>query len=129
MDPTDLEWYTTILDKCKSLDINDFLHNVSPYVVNHMLPPQRAAPSNVSDSSRPVAVPRCRLVETEIVGSGETTRERSSVPRQDTPNLGTLFGEGSREFNQFGTMQEEMHRDPDVFAVEVGNLVSLSRGY
>jgi hypothetical protein len=71
-------------------------------------------------------VPRCRLVETEIVGSGETTRERSSVPRQDTPNLGTLFGEGSREFNQFGTMQGEMHRDPDVFAVEVGKPVSSS---
>jgi hypothetical protein len=64
MDPMDLEWYTTILDEYKSLDINDFLHNVSPYVVNRMFPPQRVAPSNVSDSSHPAAVPRRRLVET-----------------------------------------------------------------
>jgi hypothetical protein len=39
MDPMDLEWYTAILDECKLLNINDFLHNVSPYVVNRMLPP------------------------------------------------------------------------------------------
>jgi hypothetical protein len=102
MDPTDLEWYIAILEECKSLDINDFLHNVSPYVVNRTLPPQRAAPSNVSNSSRPATVPHRRLVETEFFGSGEMARERSSVPRQDTPNLGTLFGEGSREFNQLG---------------------------
>jgi hypothetical protein len=127
--PTDLEWYTAILDECKSLDINDFLHNVSLYVVNRTLPPQDAAPSNVSDSSRPAAIPRHRLVETKFFGLGEMVRERSSAPRQDTPNLGTLFGEGSRKFNQFGTMQGEMHRDLDVFAAEVGNPVSSSRGY
>ena len=33
MDLLDLEWYTAILNKCKSLDINDFLHDVSPYMV------------------------------------------------------------------------------------------------
>jgi hypothetical protein len=129
IDPTDLEWYTAILEEYKSLDINDFLYNVSPYVVNCTLPPQRATSSNVSDSSRPAAVPRCRLVETDIFGSVETARERSSAPRQDTPNLGTFFGEGSREFNQFGTMRGETRRDPDVFAAEEGNPVSSSRGY
>jgi hypothetical protein len=40
IDPTDLEWYTAILEECKSLDINDFLHDVSPYVVTRTLPPQ-----------------------------------------------------------------------------------------
>jgi hypothetical protein len=129
IDPTDLEWYTAILDECKSLEINDFLYNVSPYVVNRTLPPQRAASSNVSDSSRPVVVPRRCLIETDIFGSRETAQERSSAPRQDTPNLDTFLGEGSREFNQFGTMRGEMRRDPDVFAVEVGNPVSSSRGY
>jgi hypothetical protein len=129
IDPTDLEWYTAILEECKSLDINDFLHNVGPYVVNRTLPPQRAASSNVSDSSRPVAVPRRRLVETDIFGSGETAWERSSAPCQDTPNLGTFLGERSHEFNQFGTMRGEMRRDPDVFAAEEGNPVSSSRGY
>jgi hypothetical protein len=39
MDPLDLEWYTTILNECKSLDINDFLHDVSSYVVTQPLPP------------------------------------------------------------------------------------------
>jgi hypothetical protein len=129
MDPTDLEWYTMILNECKLLDINEFLHNVSSYVVNCTLLPQHAVLSNVSDSSHPAVAPRCRLVETEIFGSGETVRERSSAPCQGTPNLGTLFGEGSREFNQFGTMQGEMLRDPDVFATEVGNPVSSSQGY
>jgi hypothetical protein len=128
-DPIDLEWYTTILEECKSLDINDFLHNVSLYVVNRTLPPQRAATSNLSDLSHPAAVPRRRLVETDIFGSGETARKRSSAPHQDTPNLGTFLGEGSREFNQFGTMQGEMRRDPDVFAAQVGIPVSSSRGY
>jgi hypothetical protein len=129
IDPTDLEWYTAILEKCKLLDINYFLHNVSPYVVNRMLPPQRVATSNLSDSSRPAAVPHRHLVEMDIYGSEETARERSSAPHQDTPNLGTFLGEGSREFNQFGTMQGEMCRDPDVFAVQVGIPISSSRGY
>jgi hypothetical protein len=129
IDPTDLEWYNAILEECKSLDINDFLHNVNPYVVTRTLPPQRAVLSNISDSNRPAAVPRRRLVETDIFGSEETARERSSTPRQDTPNLDTFLGEGSREFNHFGTMRGEMHRDPDVFVAEVGNPVSSSRGY
>jgi hypothetical protein len=56
IDPTDLKWYTAILEECKSLDINDFLHDVSTYVVTRTLPPQRAASSNVSDSNRPAVV-------------------------------------------------------------------------
>jgi hypothetical protein len=129
IDPTDLEWYNAILEECKSLDINDFLHNVSPYVVTRTLPPQQAASSNVSDSNRPAAVPRRRLVETDIFGSEETAQGRSSAPRQDTPNLDSFLGEGSHEFNQFGTMQGEMRMDLDLFAAQVGNLVSSSRGY
>ena len=38
MDSTDLEWYTAIFEEYKSLDINDFLHNISVYVVNYPLP-------------------------------------------------------------------------------------------
>ena len=48
VDAPDLEWYTAILDECKLLDINDFLQDVSPYVVTLPLPPQRTAPLNVS---------------------------------------------------------------------------------
>ena len=67
-------------------------------------------------------MPCCRLVETDIFELEEIAPERSSAPRQDNP----LFGEGSRKFDQFESMQEEMHRDPDAFATEVGNPVSLS---
>jgi hypothetical protein len=133
MDPLDLEWYTAILNECKSLNINDFLHNVSPYVVTRPLPPQRAEPTKISNLSHPTAVPRHRIVESKIFQSVETRWVRSDS-REDTPYLGTLVGEGSREFNQFGTMQGEVTRselftDPDIFTAEGGNLVSSSQGY
>ena len=51
--------------------------------------------------------------------------ERSSAPRQENP----LFGKGSREFDQFGSMQGEMRGDPDAFEPAVENLVSLTQGY
>jgi hypothetical protein len=131
MDPPDLEWYTTICKECKSLDINDFLHDVSLYVVTRLLLPQRAAPTNVSQSLCPAAVPCRRIVKSEIFESGETARERLHDNREDSETLGTLFGEGSGGFNQFGTMQgkitrSELFTDPDVFAAEGGNLVSSS---
>ena len=63
-------------------------------------------------------------------------QERPSTPHQDIPNLGILFGKRSYKFDQFGTMQGEMHRDSPpllqihrdayVFAIEVGNPVSLN---
>ena len=81
MDPTDLESYTAILEECKSLDINNFLHDVNLYVVNCTLPPQRAASNNVSNSSDLAVVPCCCLVEMEVFASRETARERSSTPR------------------------------------------------
>ena len=108
MDAIDLKWYTAILEEYKSLDINDFLYNVSPYMVNCKLPLQHAASNKVTDSSCPAAVLRRCLVETEIFGLGETAWDRSSTPCQDIPNLGTLFGEGSCKFDQFGTMEGEM---------------------
>ena len=81
MDPMDLEWYTAILKECKKLDINDFLHDVSPYVVNRPLPSLHAASRSVSDSSHPMVVPRRHLVETDIFESEEIVLERSFVPR------------------------------------------------
>jgi hypothetical protein len=80
MDPLDLEWYTAILNECKSLDINDFLHDISPYVVTQPLPLQRAEPTNISNSTRLVVVPRRRIVESEIFQSAETGRVRYSIP-------------------------------------------------
>ena len=34
MDAHDLEWFSAMLEEYKSLDINNFLHNVSLYVVS-----------------------------------------------------------------------------------------------
>jgi hypothetical protein len=92
VDAPDLEWYTPILDECKSLDINDFLHDVSPYVVTQ---PQHAAPSNVSQSARHSTVPPRRIVESNIFESLERARERSSDTQEDTPSSDTLYAEGS----------------------------------
>ena len=80
MDPMDLEWYTAIFEECRSFDINDFLYNVSPYMVNRTLLPQHAASNNVFDSSHLPAVPCYCLVEMEVFGSGEMVQERSSTP-------------------------------------------------
>ena len=38
VDPVDVKWYTAILKECTKLDINDFLHDVSLYVTNRLLP-------------------------------------------------------------------------------------------
>ena len=35
----DLEWYEVVLKEYKSLDVNDFLHDVSPCMTNRPLPP------------------------------------------------------------------------------------------
>jgi hypothetical protein len=43
VDSRDAEWYDAVLDKYSSLDINDFLHDVSPYVTNRLLPPYQGA--------------------------------------------------------------------------------------
>jgi hypothetical protein len=76
-------------------------------------------------------MPRRHIVKSEIFELGETAWERPHDSHQDSETLGTLFGEGSGGFNQFGTMQGEVTRselftDPDVFAAEGGNPVSLS---
>ena len=95
----DLERYTVILEECKLLNINNFLYNISPCMVNRTLLLQHATSNNVSDSSCPTVVPRRRLIEREIFGFGEMAWERSFAPHQDIPNLGTLFGEGSHKFD------------------------------
>ena len=76
----------------------------------------------------PQLCPVVALSRRKFFGSEEMARERSCTPRQDTPNLGIFFGEGSHEFDQFGTMQEDMRSDPDVFAIEVGYPISSSQG-
>ena len=72
--------------------------------------PQRVVPTNVSQSTRPTTVPRRRIVESNIFELGETERERPHDRHEDITILGTLLGEGSGGFNQFGTMQDEVTR-------------------
>ena len=43
MDNRDVDWYDVVLKECLSLDVNNFLHDVNPYVTNRPLPPYRVA--------------------------------------------------------------------------------------
>ena len=42
MDICDVDWSDIVLKECSSLDVNDFLHDVSLYMTNRLLPPYRA---------------------------------------------------------------------------------------
>jgi hypothetical protein len=95
VDAPNLEWFTAILEECKSFDINDFLHDVNPYMVTRLLPPQCTAPTNISQSTRASVVPPRRIGKSDIFELAEMAWKRSSSNRQDTPSWDTLLREGS----------------------------------
>jgi hypothetical protein len=66
VDGHDLRWSTTMLEYCKSLDINDFLHGFCPYVVNRLH--IKRHPMQSSEQSDPsFSVPSARtFVEFDI---------------------------------------------------------------
>jgi hypothetical protein len=66
VDIRDVDWYDTVLKECSSLDVNDFLHDVSPYMTNRSLPPYRAAATAGGQGAPSTSAPPVRLVETEI---------------------------------------------------------------
>ena len=91
IDPMDLEWYTTKLEDCKSLNINNFLYDVNLYVVNCILPPQHAASRNVFDLSRPTVVPCHHLVKMEIFGLGGDGTGEILCPSLGYSKLGNII--------------------------------------
>jgi hypothetical protein len=66
VDIRDADWYNTVLKECSLLDVNDFLHEVSPYVTNQPVPPYRAAAIVGGQGAPSTSAPPVQLVETEI---------------------------------------------------------------
>jgi hypothetical protein len=131
----DSEWYDEVLKACSSLDVNDFLHDVSPYVTNRPLPPYRAAVTASGQGAPSTSAPPVRLVETEIFHDSHE-RRLPNYPdiSEDEPYMGTSFGQGGGGFNQFGSMEgavcgSDFLRNPDPSTLDVTEPVSSSRGY
>jgi hypothetical protein len=90
--------------------MNDFLHDVSPYVVNRPHHHYRA-PSIVAPLSGPSSTiyPIHTFVEFENFDFDlETICEKSPDTPTDPSNGGTSFSEDKPRFNQFGTIKSEI---------------------
>jgi hypothetical protein len=74
VDSRDAEWYDAVLDKCSSLNVNDFLHDISPYVTNQPLPLYRGAVTAASQGAPSTSVPLVRFVESDIFEVAHETR-------------------------------------------------------
>jgi hypothetical protein len=86
MDSRDADWYDTVLKECSSLDINDFLHDVSPYVTNRPLPLYRAVATVGGQGTPSTFTLPVQLVETDIFEEFHETR----LPR--IPNIQISVG-------------------------------------
>jgi hypothetical protein len=135
VDAGDSEWYDKVLKACSSLDVNDFLHDVSPYVTNRPLPPYRVATTSGSQGAPSTSAPPVRLVESEIFhDSHEKRRPQYPNVSGDEPYMGTCFGQGGGGFNQFGSMERALSgsdflSNPDPSAFHGTEPVSSNRGY
>jgi hypothetical protein len=135
VDSHDADWYDTMLKECSSLDINDFLHDVSPYVTNRPLPPYRAAAIAGGQGVPSTSAPPVLLVETNIFEESQEMR----LPRYpdisgDEQCMGTSFGQGGGGFNQFGSMEggvfgSDFLSNPGPSALLGTEPVSSSQGY
>jgi hypothetical protein len=135
VDSRDSEWYDKVLKVCSSLDVNDFLYNVSPCVTNWPLPLYRVAATASGLGAPSTSTPPVRLVETEIFHDSHE-RRLSNYPgiSEDEPFMGISFGQGGGGFNQFGSMEgavsrSDFLRNPGPSNLDVTELVSSSRGY
>jgi hypothetical protein len=106
VDSRDSEWYDAVLKECLSLDVSDFLHDVSPYVTNRPLPPYRVAAIATGQDAPSTSAPPVRFIKSEIFESDHETR-RPQYPdiNGDEQYLGTSLRHGGGGFNQFGSME------------------------
>jgi hypothetical protein len=135
VDSRDAEWYGAVLKECSSLDINDFLHDVSPYVTNRLLPPYHGAVTAASQGAPSTSTPPVRFVESDTFEAAHETR----LPRYpnisgDELYMGTSFRQGGRGFNQFGSMERAVSgsdflSNPCPSTLDGTEPVSSSRGY
>jgi hypothetical protein len=117
-----------MLEHCKSLDMNDFLHDFCPYVVNQ--PHIESRPRTTSQKSDPSsgAPPAQTLIEFDIFGDDqENVGLRPRAAATDPPNWGTSFPSGGVQIYEFGTNDgAEFMRDAALSGADPG---SSSRGY
>jgi hypothetical protein len=117
-----------MLEHCKSLDMNDFLHNFCPYVVNR--PRIESRPRTTFQQSDPSsgAPPARAFVEFDIFGDDkENVGLRPRVVATDPPNWGTSFPSGRVQINEFRTNDgAEFMRDAALSGTDLG---SSSQGY
>jgi hypothetical protein len=135
VDICDIDWYDTVLKEYSSLDVNDFLHDVSLYVTNQPLPLYHAVAIAGGQGAPSTSAPPVRLVETEIFhDSHERRRPQYPDISGDEPYMGTSFGQGGGGFNQFGSMERALSgsdflSNPGPSAFHGTEPVSSSRGY
>jgi hypothetical protein len=65
VDTRDLDWFKAMLEECNSLDVNDFWHDVTPYVTDHPLPTYRATAVFLPRVGATSSPPPMRYVETD----------------------------------------------------------------
>ena len=74
VDSNDVEWYDAVLDEYSSLDVNDFLHDISPYVTSRLLPPYQGAVTVASQVVPSTSPPLVQFVESDIFEAAHETR-------------------------------------------------------
>jgi hypothetical protein len=135
VDICDIDWYDTVLKEYSSLDVNDFLHDVSLYVTNQPLPLYHAVAIAGGQGAPSTSAPPVRLVETEIL---HDSHERRLFQYPDISGdklyIGTSFGQGGGGFNQFRSMERAVSESDSLsnlgpLALHGMELVSSSQGY
>ena len=124
-----------MLKECSSLDVNDFLHDDNPYMMNRPLPPYHATAIASSQGVPSTSAPPVQLVEIEIFHNSHERRLPQYLDiSNNEPYIGTSFGQGSGGFNQFKSMERALSgsvffSNLDLSAFHGSKSVSLSQGY
>jgi hypothetical protein len=117
-----------MLEHYKLLDMNDFLHDFCPYVVNR--PRIERCPRTSYQQSDPSssAPPARTFIEFDIFGDDqENAGLRPRAAAADPPNWDTSFPSGGVQINEFGMNDGvEFMRDAALSGADPG---SSSRGY
>jgi hypothetical protein len=104
VDKHDSSWYSMMLDYFKLLNMNNFLHDAYPYLIN-WLRLYSHAPSSRGPQSGPfsTAHPVWAFVENDIFDSNPANMgERAPNAPIDLPNWGTTSRSEGHQTNQFG---------------------------
>jgi hypothetical protein len=113
-----------MLEHCKSLDMNDFLHDFCSYVVNRPRIERHPRTSYQQSDPSSSAPPARRFVEFDIFGDDqENAGLRSWATATNPPNWGTLFPYAGVQINEFGMNDgAEFMRDAVLFGADPGFL-------